>query len=156
MDQERDALHIIIESKRVDTKAIEKAKESLAKETIRENFQTESVEERKFIEQFNKKIQYDTSLRESPLIAKRTQYIYPRRQCKSKNTLRRAQYLCEANNTYFVFKRGNSPYNYTEPHQLIPLSVHRNFPEIDLDREQNIISLCNNCHNLLHYGDSYK
>lgn len=45
---------------------------------------------------------------------------------------------------------------HTEPHHLIPLSAHRDFPGIDLDREQNIVSLCSNCHNLLHYGASYK
>lgn len=156
LGQEREALRIIIESKRVDTKAIEKAKEILAKETIRVDFQTESVEERRFIEQFNQEIQYDTSIREAPLIEKRAQYIYPRKQYESKNALKRAQYLCEVDSSHFVFKRRNSPNNYTEPHHLIPLSAHRDFPEIDLDREQNIVSLCSNCHNLLHYGDSYK
>ena len=39
---------------------------------------------------------------------------------------------------------------------MIPLSAHRDFPGIDLDREQNIVSLCSNCHNLLHYGLEYK
>ncbi|MEF9839642.1 MAG: HNH endonuclease, partial [Lachnospiraceae bacterium] len=27
-----------------------------------------------------------------------------------------------------------------------------NYPDVDLDCEQNIVSLCSNCHNLLHYG----
>jgi len=156
LGQEKEALRIIIESKRVDPNAIEKAKEILAKETVREDFQTERVEERQFIEHFNQEIQYDTSLREPPLIAERSQYIYPRKQYESKNALRRAQYLCEVDNSHFVFKRRNSPNNYTEPHHLIPLSAHRDFPGIDLDREQNIVSLCSNCHNLLHYGLEYK
>ena len=156
LGQEREALRIIIESKRVDTKVIEKAKEILARETIRVDFQTESVEERKFIEQFNQEIQYDTNIREAPLIEKRTQYIYPRKQYESKNALKRAQYLCEVDSSHLLFKRRNSPNNYTEPHHLIPLSAHCDFPEFDLDREQNIVSLCSNCHNLLHYGASYK
>lgn len=152
----KEALRIIIESKRVDPNAIEKAKEILAKETVREDFQTERVEERQFIEHFNQEIQYDTSLRKPPLIAERSQYIYPRKQYESKNALRRAQYLCEVDNSHCVFKRRNSPNNYTEPHHLIPLLAHRDFPGIDLDREQNIVSLCSNCHNLLHYGLEYK
>lgn len=154
--QEKEALRIIIESKRVDKKAVEKAKHILAKEIIREDFQTESTEERQFIEHFNQEIQYDTTLREAPLIAERTQYIYPRKQNESKNALRRAQYLCEVDNSHFVFKRRNSSDNYTEPHHLIQLSAYRDFPGIDLDREQNIVSLCSNCHNMLHYGASYK
>ena len=97
--QEKEALRIIIESKRVDKKAVEKAKHILAKEI---------------------------------------------------------KYLCEVDNSHFVFKRRNSSDNYTEPHHLIPLSTYRDFPGIDLDREQNIVSLCSNCHNMLHYGASYK
>lgn len=154
--QEKEALRIIIESKRVDKKAIEKAKNILVKEIIREDFQTESVEERQFIEHFNQEIQYDTTLKEAPLIAERTQYIYPRKQSEARSALRRAQYLCEVDNSHFVFKRRNRSDNYTEPHHLVPLSAHRDFPGIDLDREQNIVSLCSNCHNILHYGASYK
>ena len=156
LGQEKEALRIIIESKRVDPKAREKAKEILSKENIREDFQTERAEERQFIEHLNQEIQYDTTPRKAPLIAERSQYIYPRKQYESKNALKRAQYLCEVDKMHFVFKRRNSPTNYTEPHHLIPLSAHRDFPGIDLDREQNIVSLCSNCHNMLHYGASYK
>ena len=109
--QEKEALRIIIESKRVDKKAIEKAKNILVKEIIREDFQTESVEERQFIEHFNQEIQYDTTLKEAPLIAERTQYIYPRKQSEARSALRRAQYLCEVDNSHFVFKRRNSSDN---------------------------------------------
>lgn len=38
-----------------------------------------------------------------------------------------------------------------EPHHLIPLSQTDAF-EVSLDREQNIVSLCSNCHNQIHYG----
>lgn len=90
------------------------------------------------------------------MIVERAQYIYPRKQNESKNALRRAQYLYEVDNSHFVFKRRNSSDNYTEPHHLILLSAYRDFPGIDLDREQNIVSLCSNCHNMLHYAASYK
>ena len=36
---------------------------------------------------------------------------------------------------------------------MIPLCAAKDFPNIDLDREQNVVSLCSNCHNWLHYGD---
>lgn len=60
--------------------------------------------------------------------------------------------MCEADNSHFVFRRKNSNTNYTEPHHLVPLSASKDFPDVDLDREQNVVSLCSNCHNLLHYG----
>lgn len=42
-----------------------------------------------------------------------------------------------------------------EPHHLIPLSQHKKF-DVSLDVEENIVSLCSNCHNLLHYGSDYE
>ncbi|MCQ4936784.1 HNH endonuclease [Anaerotignum propionicum] len=46
---------------------------------------------------------------------------------------------------------------YTEPHHLIPISKYKNFEfaegkYLNLDTEENIVSLCSYCHNLLHYG----
>ncbi len=38
-----------------------------------------------------------------------------------------------------------------ETHHLIPLSKQDNF-EFSLDVEANIVSLCSNCHNCIHYG----
>ena len=59
----------------------------------------------------------------------------------------------EVNKSHMTFKRKNCNNNYTEPHHLVPLFAAKDFPDIDLDREQNVISLCSNCHNWLHYGD---
>ena len=121
-----------------------------------DNFLVESVEERQFIECFNKDFQYDNSPKSAPGKVERTQCIYPRKKEVSKNALRYANYLCEVDSNHFVFKRKNSQNNYTEPHHLVPLSAYCDFPNVDLDREQNIVSLCSNCHNLLHYGATYK
>ncbi len=38
-----------------------------------------------------------------------------------------------------------------EPHHLIPMAKTEHFG-VSLDREQNIFSLCSNCHNQIHYG----
>ena len=45
---------------------------------------------------------------------------------------------------------------YTEPHHLVPLSAQDKFPDVNLDREQNIVSLCSACHNQLHYGKDFE
>lgn len=42
-----------------------------------------------------------------------------------------------------------------EPHHLIPLDYQYLF-EFSLDVEANIICLCSNCHNEIHYGLNYK
>ena len=77
---------------------------------------------------------------------------YHRSKIVSRNALIKAGCLCEVDNTHPVFKRKNSDMNYTEPHHLIPVYAFADFPDVDLDREQNVVSLCSHCHNLLHYG----
>ena len=67
------------------------------------------------------------------------------------NALMIANHICEYDNTHKVFLRKNSETNYTEPHHLIPMCNHPDF-KYNLDVEENIISLCSHCHNLLHYG----
>lgn len=69
---------------------------------------------------------------------------------KAARALKRANYLCEADNRDRLFLRHNG-LNYTESHHLIPICKHEDF-EYSLDVEENIASLCSHCHNLLHFG----
>ena len=80
----------------------------------------------------------------------------------AKNALKLANFKCEGvnkeegENEHFVFARKADPeITYTEPHHLIPISNHKDF-ENSLDVEANIVSLCSNCHKLIHYGKDYK
>ncbi|MBJ6365417.1 HNH endonuclease [Staphylococcus hominis] len=80
----------------------------------------------------------------------------------AENALKMADFKCEGVNIekgekeHFVFARKANPeITYTEPHYLIPLSNHKDF-ENSLDVEANIMSLCSNCHKLIHYGKDYK
>jgi len=50
-----------------------------------------------------------------------------------------------------TFIRKNSEKTYTEPHHLIPMAFSDEFA-VSLDVEENIVSLCSNCHNEIHYG----
>lgn len=77
---------------------------------------------------------------------------YKRDTTVAVNALIRANFLCEYDNSDRVFlRKGSRDRHYTEAHHLIPLSEHNNF-EYSLDIEENVVSLCSHCHNLLHYG----
>ncbi len=74
----------------------------------------------------------------------------------SKTALSQANFKCEINTMHETFK---TKYNidYVEAHHLIPMKEQRNYPNINIDRTENIISVCPNCHKGIHYAnDSYK
>lgn len=77
--------------------------------------------------------------------------IYSRAPKVARAALSRAGYLCEVDSTHQSFLRRDGTTLYMEPHHLIPMSL-TDFFGVDLDREQNIFSLCSNCHNQIHYG----
>jgi 5-methylcytosine-specific restriction protein A len=82
-------------------------------------------------------------------------YLYPRSRKTSINALRHANHKCEIDNNHLTFTRRNSELNYTEPHHLIPITYHNNF-EVSLDVEENIVSLCCNCHKQIHLGQGFE
>lgn len=61
------------------------------------------------------------------------------------------EYSCEYNPEHKTFISERTGENYVEGHHFIPLEHQDDF-ENSLDVESNIISLCPNCHRLLHYG----
>lgn len=158
-NQQIDALNIIIESGRLASDTIEKAKEILTNEVTEQKLIKEHEEETEFIQLVNSEVVYNSieqaeynKSQKRPKYATRTS-VQPIRDIKvSRNALFMADYLCEIDNSHYVFKRKNSNINYTEPHHLIPLSAQRDFPDNSLDCEQNIVSLCCNCHKQVHYG----
>lgn len=83
--------------------------------------------------------------------------VYSRDRQTAINALAHAHYECECQigNEHPTFVRRNSDKNYTEPHHLVPMSETDQF-EVSLDVEENIVSLCSNCHNKIHYGRDAK
>lgn len=71
------------------------------------------------------------------------------------NALAHACYECEIDSSHPTFIRRNSDMKYTEPHHLVPMAFSELF-EYSLDIEENIVSLCSNCHNQIHYGRDAK
>lgn len=76
--------------------------------------------------------------------------FYPRDVKQAKIALALANYSCEYDKEHYCFERRNGT-NYTEVHHLIPLFFHEEF-EYSLGVPANIVSLCSNCHNGIHYG----
>lgn len=77
--------------------------------------------------------------------------VYPRNRQTAINALAHAHFACEIDNEHPTFVRKNSDKAYTEPHHLIPMAFQDQF-DVSLDVEENIVSLCSNCHNQIHYG----
>ena len=77
--------------------------------------------------------------------------VYPRNRQTAVNALAHAGYVCEIDAKHPTFIRKHSGKPYTEPHHLIPMAQQDRFP-VSLDVEENIVSLCSNCHKHIHYG----
>lgn len=66
--------------------------------------------------------------------------------------LKNAQHKCENNIQHECFTRRSNGMPYTEVHHLAPLCYYDDFENVSLDVPENIVSLCSNCHNEIHYG----
>lgn len=158
--QELEALNIVIASRKLPDTIINKAKNILAEELRSKGLQSDRQKDQYFFSEVEREIIYSETKEfvydNTPHPPKKRFHSlnaqYPRSKVVSKNALIKAGCLCEVDNNHPVFRRRNSDLNYTEPHHLIPVSAFSDFPDIDLDREQNVVSLCSHCHNLLHYG----
>lgn len=70
----------------------------------------------------------------------------------SKTALQLAEYKCQVNSENhitFISKLGQQ---YMEAHHLIPMHAQKDF-SINLDRIENIVSICPNCHSAIHLGN---
>ncbi len=78
-------------------------------------------------------------------------YKYQRNPSYSAYALKRANYLCELDNSHKTFKQENSR-NYVEGHHVIPMHAQEDF-EYSIDVPENIVALCPNCHRKVHLSD---
>lgn len=83
------------------------------------------------------------------------QKVYPRDRIVSEHALIHAEFKCEIDSSHPSFIRKTNGTNYTEPHHLIPMSQQDKFC-VSLDVEENVVSLCSNCHNQIHYGKGFE
>lgn len=72
-----------------------------------------------------------------------------------KSALSQANYKCKINEAHHTFPV-RERHDYTEGHHLIPMKAQKDF-DVNLDRTENIVSLCPTCHKAIHYASkTYK
>lgn len=76
---------------------------------------------------------------------------YPRSRNVTYFALDKVNYTCEFNTSHQSFINKATGKKYMEAHHLIPLAFHKSF-ENSLDHIANVICLCSECHNRIHYG----
>jgi 5-methylcytosine-specific restriction endonuclease McrA len=90
----------------------------------------------------------------TPLIKKNknTRSGYDRNHALGKYIINAAGYQCEVNNNHNTFTWDNKGNQYMESHHLIPMKEQGSkiYKSIPLDRQENIICLCPNCHRKFH------
>lgn len=86
-----------------------------------------------------------------PIIKNNGTKTWPRNASIAANSIIHSNYKCTFDNNHISFTSNKTKMPYMEPHHLIPLSEQSRF-SVSLDVEANIVSLCSNCHNCVHYG----
>lgn len=122
----------------------------------------EDIEDASFVSAVNiraevnkgKKV-YNNRPKEISGIIERKTVSYKRNPDIALNALKNADYKCEYCSEHDTFIRKTNGLPYTEPHHLVPMKAQGAF-KVSLDVENNIVSLCSNCHNLLHYGADFE
>lgn len=85
----------------------------------------------------------------------RNNNVYKRDKNVANNALNNARHKCEIDGNHVSFFRRGKNVLYCEPHHLVPMKYQVGFNN-SLDREENIVALCSNCHNKIHYGEGAK
>lgn len=67
-----------------------------------------------------------------------------------KASLAQVQYKCNINEDHCTFPV-NDLHDYAEGHHVIPMKAQKDFSE-NLDRTENVVSLCPTCHKAIHYS----
>jgi hypothetical protein len=76
---------------------------------------------------------------------------WARNPVMASTALKASNHRCEANITHITFTSKRTNNNYTEAHHLIPMEFQGLF-DFSIDVPENIISLCSNCHDKIHYA----
>ena len=82
---------------------------------------------------------------------------YPRNPDNALYVQQEANYSCEISEKHKTFKRESDGTQYMESHHIVPMAMQHDAKKhnkrIVLDRVENIVCLCPNCHRQIHHGD---
>ena len=120
--------------------------EAIADEILNEELHSLKNENHDFIMDVN-------VTEKSPLVALLGKKVYPRNFAVSSQALINADYKCEIDEKHQTFITKTTKKRYMEAHHLVPLSQHDKF-NCSLDVVANVVCLCSNCHNEIHYGEN--
>lgn len=143
------------------TKKVKSILEAADKET--EERLEEQIEDKKFVEEVDHVFRSNIgrkNIANQPKPLKENEKKYygskiARDPSVAANALCNADFKCELCPEHKTFIRKSNGKPYTEPHHLIPMKFQKDF-NVSIDVENNIVSLCSNCHNLLHYGADFE
>ncbi len=109
---------------------------------------------------FDLKVSTDLSSSKKPSKQKESNgiYFYPRDKKEASKAYIRSGMKCEIDNNHESFISAKTGKRYLECHHLIPMSRQgeEKFKHISIDVAQNIVCLCSDCHNRIHYGKDKK
>lgn len=119
------------------------------------NIETE-INEEEYQEEINSENEDSRVLPDGPIekeinTSNRSISKYKRKAWISKKVIKDSNYLCQYDITHSSFISKKTNMQYVEAHHLIPVSEYDNFSH-SLDVYENIVSLCPNCHKLIHHG----
>lgn len=77
---------------------------------------------------------------------------YPRNAKEAAKSLLREEFMCEVDPNHETFISKSTEHPYVEAHHFVGIAQYERFPEVDLDRTANIVSLCPTCHRKIHHG----
>lgn len=119
-----------------------------------ERIDREDQIESQIIELQETEAEYSRQPQEKVLVEEKslTEKMLPKRDpVKRKNSMVLAGYRCEIDPSHRSFISRGTGQLYVESHHLIPMEFYDDF-DYSLDVEENIVCLCSNCHNEIHYG----
>lgn len=70
----------------------------------------------------------------------------------TKSYIHNIDYICEFNNNHITFSSKRTKRNYVEGHHLVPMKAQKDY-KFNIDRSENVVSLCPVCHKQVHLGD---
>lgn len=84
--------------------------------------------------------------------ARITTLVYARDPAIAVRRFKAAGYCCEVKKTHRLFESRATGRPFVEAHHLVPVSLGKRFPQINLDQLENIFALCPWCHRAIHHG----